>query len=154
MLNVLFGNRQRAFVLLKIFNVNLDPLSHKLVLVQGFIRSRGFAKYNLLVVRYLFFFRPLAMKLSAFIGLLLALPALQEVDMGHENKLSFCSFLINRRIYKQERLDVFCTLKVQEWDNQVRLFARFLIAQSPKYLKDFDRRCNFLLAIKICLKQK
>ena len=45
------------------------------------------------------------MRLSAFIGLLLALPALQEVDMGHENKLSFCSFLINRRIYKQERLD-------------------------------------------------
>ena len=87
------------------------------------------AKKNLPIACYhnvlLLFFRLPAMKLSAFIGLLLALPALQEVDMGHENKLSFCSFLINRRIYKQEKLDDFCTLKVQEWDNQVWLFVSF-----------------------------
>ena len=64
------------------------------------------------------------MNLLAFLGLLLAsqvFSMLPEVDMDNENKLSFCSMLSNKRIYKQEKLDVFCSLKVQQWDDQVLL---------------------------------
>ena len=62
------------------------------------------------------------MGLSATIGLLLAgtiVFALPDIDFGHEDKMTFCSMLVNRRVYTQEKLDIFCTLKVQEWDSQV-----------------------------------
>lgn len=61
------------------------------------------------------------MRLLAFIGLLLALPIVSgspELDMGDENKLSFCA-MVNRRIYRQEKLEYFCLLKVQQWETQV-----------------------------------
>ena len=62
------------------------------------------------------------MKAWVLLGLLLArltVLALPDVDMDHEHKLSFCSLLVNKRVYKQERLDIFCSLKVQQWDGQV-----------------------------------
>ncbi len=62
------------------------------------------------------------MKLLAIVGLLLVAlvaPALPDADIGDEHRLSYCSMLVNKRVYKQERLDVFCSLKVQQWDNQV-----------------------------------
>ena len=59
------------------------------------------------------------MQRSVFVRLSLALSfALALLDMVDENKLSFCA-MVNRRIYKQENLETFCLLKVQEWDNQV-----------------------------------
>ena len=59
------------------------------------------------------------MKWLAFIGLFLAVSMVfTSLDMGDENKLSFCA-MVNRRLYRQENLDVFCLLKVQSWDNQV-----------------------------------
>ena len=64
------------------------------------------------------------MKILAIVGLLLVAPVslvLPDVDMDNEHRLSYCSMLINKRIYKQERLDVFCSLKVQQWDGQVNL---------------------------------
>ena len=64
------------------------------------------------------------MESTVVIGLLLTLSVVSvtpNVDMGDENKLSFCAMLINRRVYKQENLEIFCLLKVQHWENQVRL---------------------------------
>ena len=63
------------------------------------------------------------------IGLLMArsiIFALPEIDLGHEDKMTLCSMLANRRVYSQEKLDVFCTLKVQEWDNQVKCLNVFI----------------------------
>ena len=66
------------------------------------------------------------MKLLAYLGLILlghvVVVSPEELDMTNENKLSFCSMLKHRRIYNEEKLDDFCSLKVQEWDNQVRPF--------------------------------
>ena len=63
------------------------------------------------------------MKLLAGVGLLLVVPVvLAALDMGDENKLSYCTMLINRRVYREEKLEDFCLLKVQQWDDQVWLF--------------------------------
>ena len=62
------------------------------------------------------------MRLSVLIGLfLLGLMAIAspDVDFSHETKLTYCSMLVNRRVYKEEKLDDFCSLKVQQWENQV-----------------------------------
>ena len=76
------------------------------------------------------FYHAKAMKWRVLVGLLLASfvgSTLPDVDMDNEHKLSYCSMLSNKRIYKQEKLDLFCSLKVQQWDGQV-------ICQIPTWL--------------------
>ena len=61
---------------------------------------------------------------SAFLGLLLAATMVftsTALDLVDEHKISYCDMLIKRRVYRDEKLDVFCLLKVQEWDNQVKI---------------------------------
>ena len=49
-----------------------------------------------------------------------------EVDWSTENKESYCDMISRRRIYRQQRLDDDCQLKVQEVDGQV-CFSKFNI---------------------------
>ena len=54
------------------------------------------------------------------IGLvLLALVAIAEVDWTAENRKSYCNMISNRRIFKQQRLDWYCQIKVRKVDDQV-----------------------------------
>ena len=65
---------------------------------------------------------PDIMTMLATVGLLLAAGVvLASLDLGDENKMSYCAMLIKRRVYREENLDVFCLLKVQQWDNQAWL---------------------------------
>jgi hypothetical protein len=73
----------------------------------------------------LFFNQVNIMWLPTILGLLLSgvgSVASKEVNWSHEQKKTFCSMLANRRVYREENLAVFCTVKVQQWKNQVRRF--------------------------------
>ena len=59
--------------------------------------------------------------LAAWLGLSLLAFAANSIDWSSENKMSYCAMLIKRRVYREENLDVFCLLKVQQWDNQAWL---------------------------------
>ena len=50
---------------------------------------------------------------------LLANLAKTDVDWTTENRKTYCSMIANRRIYKQQRLDWYCQIKVRKVDGQV-----------------------------------
>ena len=50
---------------------------------------------------------------------LLASMALAEVEWTTESRKTYCNMIFNRWIYKQERLDWYCQLKVWKVDDQV-----------------------------------
>ena len=50
--------------------------------------------------------------------ILLALVA-SEVDWTAENRKTFCNLISNRRIYKEQRLEWYCQLKVRKVNDEV-----------------------------------
>ena len=57
--------------------------------------------------------------LAAWLGLSLLAFAANSIDWSSENKMSYCALISHRRIYRQQRLEDFCQLKVLEVDGQV-----------------------------------
>ena len=62
-------------------------------------------------------------RMRLWIGLMwlasMACLVMAEVDWTSENRKTYCGMIANRRIYKQQRLDWYCQLKVQKVDGQV-----------------------------------
>ena len=50
---------------------------------------------------------------------LVAILANTEVDWTTENRKTFCITIANRRIYRQQRLEWYCQIKVRKVDEQV-----------------------------------
>ena len=42
-----------------------------------------------------------------------------EVDWTTEHRKTFCNMIANRRIYKQQRLEWYCQIKVRKVEDQV-----------------------------------
>jgi hypothetical protein len=51
---------------------------------------------------------------------LLPFVASEAVDFEFENKLTYCQLISHTRIYKNERLTIYCALKVVVSDGKVR----------------------------------
>lgn len=61
----------------------------------------------------------------AWFGLLLLIgqagnAAPENIDWSTQNKMSYCDLISRRRIFKQQRLEIYCQVKVLEVDEQVR----------------------------------
>ena len=55
-----------------------------------------------------------------WLACLVSTGATSDLDWSTENKLSYCELISKRRIYRQQRLDDFCLLKVQDVESQVK----------------------------------
>ena len=53
------------------------------------------------------------------IGLILLALVASEVDWTTENRKTFCNMISKRRIYKQQRLEWYCQLKVRKVNEEV-----------------------------------
>ena len=58
----------------------------------------------------------------------------RDIDWSAENKESYCGLVSRRRIYRQQRLEIYCQLKVQELDSQVCLNIATFLSQLLFYL--------------------
>ena len=58
----------------------------------------------------------------------------RDIDWSAENKESYCGLVSRRRIYRQQRLEIYCQLKVQELDSQVCLNIATFLFQILFYL--------------------
>ena len=66
--------------------------------------------------------------------------ALKEVDWTAQNRKTYCNMISHRRIYKQQRLEWYCQLKVRKVDDQVQ----FKLVFCYFHLKQI---CNFTLKV-------
>ena len=55
----------------------------------------------------------------ALFGLVVLAAAADDIDWSTQNKISYCDLISRRRIYKQQRLEIYCQVKVLEIDEQV-----------------------------------
>ena len=57
--------------------------------------------------------------IKVWIGLVLLALSSAEVDWTTEHRKTFCNMIANRRIYKQQRLEWYCQIKVRKVEDQV-----------------------------------
>lgn len=70
----------------------------------------------------MFFISSMKWCLVAHLGLIWvawAVVGVSDIDWDSENKNSYCDLISKRRIYRQQRLEDYCLLKVREDQDQV-----------------------------------
>ena len=63
---------------------------------------------------------------------LLANLAKTDVDWTTENRKTYCSMIANRRIYRQQRLEWYCQIKIRKVDEQVLFYAKLKVSTMTK----------------------
>ena len=63
---------------------------------------------------------------------LLANLAKTDVDWTTENRKTYCSMIANRRIYRQQRLEWYCQIKIRKVDEQVLFYAKLNVSTMTK----------------------